>query len=430
MSNVHLINSNLNSSSFCSNSTSNSYGRFLSLKTNGITNIPIRFASSGDLPSHKKITLPALSPTMETGTLRSWAKQEGEKVSEGDILAEIETDKATLGFESGDEGYLAKILLPAGSKDVPVGKLCAIIVENESDIGAFKDFKDDSSAGTSAPAKAVKTEKKEAPKKEEPTTKPSQPAPKKETSSQAVKSGDRVFASPLAKKLAREKNIDLSSVQGTGPNGRVIAEDVDKFVKEGGAKATVQRKAAQPTTTTAARQERATPARTGGYDEQQVSNLKAESARRATESKSTIPHYYLNIDVELDELLQLRQKLNDLTSPKTKDPKQQKSSGLTITDFVAKAAALACKKRPETNSIWMENSIRQYETVDINFAIHTDAGVVITPILYNVDQKGLSIINKELSQLNEKANGGNLNETEVEMGAFTITNLGDRKSVV
>lgn len=423
LSNVHIVNSNLNySSSSRLNSTSNSYGRFLSLKTNGITNIPIRFASSGDLPSHKKITLPALSPTMETGTLRSWAKQEGEKISEGDILAEIETDKATLGFEAGDEGYLAKIIIQAGSKDVPVGKLCAIIVEKEEDIAAFKDFKDDG-AGTSAPPTAAKPEKKEkeAPKKEESTAKPTQPAPKKETPSPAKTTGDRVFASPLARKLAKEKNIDLSSVQGTGPNGRIVAEDIEKFVKEGGAKAGAQRKADQ---TTGTRQEKATPARTGGYDEQQVSNLKAESARRAAESKSTIPHYYLNIDVELDEILQLRQKLNDLTSPKTKDPKQQKSSGLTINDFVVKAAALACRKRPETNSVWMENSIRQYETVDINFAINTDAGVVVTPILYNVEQKGLSAINKELSQLSEKANSGDLNENELETGTFTITDLG------
>jgi len=155
--NTNLNNSSLSlvdlnpSSSLCTNS------RLLSLPRSGITTVrqhqPIRYASSGSFPSHKRITLPALSPTMETGTLRSWSKKEGDKIVEGDILAEIETDKATLGFEAGDEGYLAKIILPGGSKDVPVGKLCAIIVEKEEDIAAFKDYKDDGSESSAAATK-------------------------------------------------------------------------------------------------------------------------------------------------------------------------------------------------------------------------------------------------------------------------------------
>jgi pyruvate dehydrogenase E2 component (dihydrolipoamide acetyltransferase) len=412
---IHTIHSNPNNLS-CLNR------RLLLINRNDATMIPIRYASSGNLPSHKKITLPALSPTMETGTLRSWSKQEGDQIAEGDILAEIETDKATLGFESGDEGFIAKILVPSGSKDVPVGKLCAIIVEKKEDIAAFKDYKDDGS-GT------ISTKKKTSDEQPAPTTKPEKkekeaspppPAPKKEETTSKTTStptkGDRVFASPLARKLAGEKGIDLSSVQGSGPNGRVVADDIEKFIKEGGAKAKVD----QITTTKSVKKEKETPVRTGGYDEQQVSAFKTENARRIAESKSTIPHYYLNIEVELDEILKLRQKLNELTASKSKD----KSRGITINDFVIKAAALACKKRPETNSIWMEKSIRQYETVDINIAIHTDAGILFTPILYNVDQKGLSTINKELLQLNEKANGGKFHDNELEMGTFTISNLG------
>lgn len=394
---------------------------------------PIRYASSSSLPSHKRITLPALSPTMETGTLRSWSKQEGEKIVEGDILAEIETDKATLGFEAGDEGYLAKIIIPAGSKDVPVGKLCAIIVEKEEDIAAFKDYKDDSSSGSSssaAPKKAAdepsdKTDKKEKSptKKEESTSASSKKEEPKSTKTSSSDGSDRVAVSPLAKKLAQEKGIDLASVQGTGPNGRIVAEDVEKFIKEGGAKSKPQAKTTTEKAPAPKAAKKETSSAPGGYNEQQISDLRAEYVRRVTESKTTIPHYYLNIQIELDEIIKLRQKLNELLAPKSKDSKD-KSRGITINDFLIKAAALACKRRPETNSIWMEKSIRQYETVDINLAVTTDAGVVVTPIVYNADQKGLSAISTEVAQLSEKAKSGKLNNDEVELGTFTISNLG------
>jgi pyruvate dehydrogenase E2 component (dihydrolipoamide acetyltransferase) len=412
-------------------------GRLLSLSRSSI--IPIRYASSGSLPPHKKITLPALSPTMETGTIRSWAKNEGDKIAEGDILAEIETDKATLGFEAGDEGYLAKILIPGGSKDIPVGKLCAILVEKAEDIAAFKDFKDDGKA-SSAKAKssseeqttsAEKSEKKEkeSTKKEDAKIKTDQETISTEKKEQQTSAktdssneGDRVAASPLAKKLAQEKGIELESIQGSGPNGRIVAEDVEKFIKEGGVKVK-KGKDTQAAPSKPAKKDKETAARAGGYDEQQISELRAENARRVTESKTTIPHYYLNIQVELDEIVKLRQKFNEMLTPKSKDSKE-KSRGITINDFVIKAAALACKKQPETNSVWMDKSIRQYETVDINVAIATDAGVYVTPIVYNADQKGLSAISKEISQLSEKANSGKLTGDELELGTFTISNLG------
>ncbi|CAF2885035.1 unnamed protein product [Rotaria sp. Silwood2] len=253
-------------------------GRLLSLSRSSIIRVrqhlPVRYASSSSLPSHKKIALPALSPTMETGTIRSWSKKEGEKISEGDLLAEIETDKATLGFESSDEGYLAKILVIAGSKDVSVGK----------------------------------------------------------------------------------------SIQGSGPNGRIIAEDVEKFIKEGDAKAkseTKKVKDTQETPSKAAKKDKETGARAGGYDERQISELQARNARRVTESKSTIPHYYLTIDIQLDEIIKLRQKLNDTLTSKSKGSKE-KTRGISVNDFIIKAAALACKKRPETNSVWMD---KIYQTI-------------------------------------------------------------------
>ncbi|CAF4805595.1 unnamed protein product [Rotaria sp. Silwood1] len=426
-SSLFLVDSNLSS---CSTS-----GRLLSLSTSNIIhirqNLPVRYASSSSLPSHKRITLPALSPTMETGTIRSWSKKEGEKVAEGDVLAEIETDKATLGFESSDDGYLAKIFIPAGSKDVSVGKLCAIIVEKEEDIAAFKNYKDDSSESSvkkkSSDEKATISEKTAM--KENVLTKKDDSTSQKEqktTSTRSSSDDDRIVASPFARKIAQEKGIDLDSIQGSGPNGRIIAEDVEKFIKEGGVKTKLDAKKvkdAQTTPSKAAKKDKETAIGTGGYDEQQISELQAENARRVTESKTTIPHYYLTIDIQLDEILKLRQKFNDILTPKSKDSKE-KIRGISVNDFIIKAAALACKKRPETNSVWMDKSIRQYETVDINVAIATEAGLLMTPIIYNADQKGLSTINKEISQLSEKANNGKLNDNELEMGTFTISNLG------
>ncbi|CAF4746639.1 unnamed protein product [Rotaria sp. Silwood1] len=426
-SSLFLVDSNLSS---CSTS-----GRLLSLSTSNIIhirqNLPVRYASSSSLPSHKRITLPALSPTMETGTIRSWSKKEGEKVAEGDVLAEIETDKATLGFESSDDGYLAKIFIPAGSKDVSVGKLCAIIVEKEEDIAAFKNYKDDSSESSvkkkSSDEKATISEKTAM--KENVLTKKDDSTSQKEqktTSTRSSSDDDRIVASPFARKIAQEKGIDLDSIQGSGPNGRIIAEDVEKFIKEGGVKTKLDAKKvkdAQTTPSKAAKKDKETAIGTGGYDEQQISELQAENARRVTQSKTTIPHYYLTIDIQLDEILKLRQKLNDILTPKSKDSKE-KIRGISVNDFIIKAAALACKKRPETNSVWMDKSIRQYETVDINVAIATEAGLLMTPIIYYADQKGLSTINKEISQLSEKANNGKLNDNELEMGTFTISNLG------
>ncbi|CAF0912208.1 unnamed protein product [Rotaria sp. Silwood1] len=426
-SSLFLVDSNLSS---CSTS-----GRLLSLSTSNIIhirqNLPVRYASSSSLPSHKRITLPALSPTMETGTIRSWSKKEGEKVAEGDVLAEIETDKATLGFESSDDGYLAKIFIPAGSKDVSVGKLCAIIVEKEEDIAAFKNYKDDSSESSvkkkSSDEKATISEKTAM--KENVLTKKDDSTSQKEqktTSTRSSSDDDRIVASPFARKIAQEKGIDLDSIQGSGPNGRIIAEDVEKFIKEGGVKTKLDAKKvkdAQTTPSKAAKKDKETAIGTGGYDEQQISELQAENARRVTESKTTIPHYYLTIDIQLDEILKLRQKFNDILTPKSKDSKE-KIRGISVNDFIIKAAALACKKRPETNSVWMDKSIRQYETVDINVAIATEAGLLMTPIIYYADQKGLSTINKEISQLSEKANNGKLNDNELEMGTFTISNLG------
>ncbi|CAF1095344.1 unnamed protein product, partial [Didymodactylos carnosus] len=397
----------------------------------------IRYASTASLPSHQKLTLPALSPTMETGTLRSWSKQEGDKIVEGDIIAEIETDKTTLGFEVGEEGYLAKIVLPAGSKDVPVGSVCAIVVEKQEDIAAFKDYKDEGGKSTTSSTKSDGSEKKEtkAPEKKKETSKGQvqqekehSPSENKTTKAKETEENqqqaqgedgkDHVFISPLAKKLANEKGIDIKSVQGSGPNGRIIAEDVEKFIKDGGAKQQQVKPATAKEQQSVTKTKKEKTTTTGGYDEIDISEIQA-ATKRVAQSKATIPHYYLTIEIEMNQIIKLRQTLNDMLQSKDK-----KAKGITITDFVIKAAALACKKVPETNSVWMDKMIRQYETVDINVAIATDAGLM-TPIIYNVDQKGLSQISNDVAELSEKANQGKLSADELETMAWkTLTSRG------
>ncbi|WAR17358.1 ODP2-like protein [Mya arenaria] len=251
-----------------------------------------RFYSS-ELPSHIKVVLPALSPTMEMGTIVNWQKAEGDKISEGDLLAEIETDKATMGFEASEEGFLAKICLPEGSKDVPIGKLLCIIVEDEADIAAFKDFTptaDDDSPPDTVPSK---TEKPPAPKPATPPPPPAAPAPPRPTTpapvaqappaapaSSPASSGGRVFATPYARTLAAEKGVDLNMVTGTGPDGQIRAEDVMSFTPSGTAPTPSAPSVAAP----------------GAFVDIPVSGMRKTIAKRLTESKQTIPHYYLTID--------------------------------------------------------------------------------------------------------------------------------------
>lgn len=236
-----------------------------------------RFASDADVPSHTKVPLPALSPTMEMGSIISWEKKEGDKLNEGDLLAEIETDKATMGFETPEEGYLAKIMIPAGSKDIPIGKLLCIIVENESEVAAFKDYTPSEGDAPAPPPKpaAKKAEKAAAAPPAPSTSSAPRPAPAPAAS---LPASGRLFASPLAKKLAAEQGVDLSSIagSGSGTGGRIVSGDVA----------------------------RAGPAGSPGtFADIQLTGMRRTIAKRLTESKQTIPHYYLTIDAQIDELL-------------------------------------------------------------------------------------------------------------------------------
>uniref|UniRef100_A0A8P4GPN5 Acetyltransferase component of pyruvate dehydrogenase complex n=1 Tax=Dicentrarchus labrax TaxID=13489 RepID=A0A8P4GPN5_DICLA len=353
-------------------------------------------APGSSYPTHLKITLPALSPTMTMGTVQRWEKKVGEKLSEGDLLAEIETDKATIGFEVQEEGYLAKIMVAEGTRDVPLGTPLCIIVEKESDIAAFKDYVETGVADVSTPPPAPAPTA--APVAAAPTSAPAAAAP-------AASRKGRVFASPLAKKLAADKGIDLAQVSGSGPDGRITRKDIDSFVPPKAAPVTPAPPA--PAAVPAA------PA--GTFTDIPISNIRKVIAQRLMQSKQTIPHYYLSVDVNMDQVLELRTELN--AEVKAQNIK------LSVNDFIIKASALACLKVPECNSSWMDTVIRQNHVVDLSVAVSTASGL-ITPIVFNAHTKGLAAISSDVSALAAKAREGKLQPHEFQGGTFTISNLG------
>ncbi|XP_042237993.1 dihydrolipoyllysine-residue acetyltransferase component of pyruvate dehydrogenase complex, mitochondrial-like isoform X2 [Homarus americanus] len=334
------------------------------------------YASNNDLPSHIKVNLPALSPTMEMGTIISWEKKEGDVLNEGDLLAEIETDKATMGMETPEEGYLAKIVVPAGEKDIPLGKLLCIIVSDEKDVAAFKDYQPtEEAAPATVPAAAPP------PPPPPPAPAPAAPAPPIPTpfpapaaAAPTAAPGSFVFASPYAKKLSNEQNIDLS-VAAAGP----------------------------------------TPIPGAMYSDMPISNIRNVIAKRLCLSKQSIPHYYLSIDVCMDEVSQLRQEFNKLL--------EKEGIKISFNDFIIKASALACKKVPEANSSWLDTVIRHYNNVDVSVAVSTDRGL-ITPIVFKAEQKGLATIATDVKALAGKAREGKLQPHEFQGGTFSVSNLG------
>ncbi|XP_064880104.1 dihydrolipoyllysine-residue acetyltransferase component of pyruvate dehydrogenase complex-like [Oncorhynchus nerka] len=352
------------------------------------------------LPTHMKVCLPALSPTMTMGTVQRWEKKVGEKLSEGDLLAEIETDKATIGFEVQEEGYLAKIMVSEGTRDVPLGAPLCIIVEKESDIAAFSDYVETAGADVSTPPPAPVA----APTHAAPLPSPAPVAP-------ATPRKGRVFVSPLAKTLAAEKGIDLAQVSGSGPDGRVTRKDIETFVPPKAVSATPVSAAPSPASTPSS----AVAVSTGTFTDTPISNIRRVIAQRLMQSKQTIPHYYLSVDVNMDQVLELRMELN--TEVKAQNIK------LSVNDFIIKASALACLKVPEANSSWLDSVIRQNHVVDVSVAVSTPNGL-ITPIVFNAHTKGLTAISSDVSALAAKARDGKLQPHEFQGGTFTISNLG------
>ncbi|KAJ2488218.1 pyruvate dehydrogenase complex dihydrolipoamide acetyltransferase component (E2) [Coemansia sp. RSA 2320] len=370
--------------------------------------------SSKSYPDHQVVGMPALSPTMTQGNVGQWQKSVGDKIEPGDVLVEIETDKAQMDFEFQEEGYLAQILAPTGTKDLKIDSPVAIIVENEADVAAFADYAPSASAPAAAKESVVAKEAAA------PAAAPAAPAA---ASAAAPVDGERIFASPLAKTLAREKGIDLAQVKGSGPRGRIIKADIESYVVSGADKtAAAPAAAAAPTASSTApaapkkAAAAATPAAasSAGFTDIPVSNMRKVIATRLTEAKATIPHYYLTQTITMDNVNKLRASLNTAANGAYK---------LSVNDFVVKAAASALRDVPEVNSSWQGEFIRQHHHADIAVAAATPNGL-ITPIVRTCDAKGLKAIAADVRDLVARARANKLKPEEFQGGSFTISNLG------
>ncbi|KAL7054050.1 hypothetical protein AAHC03_026605 [Spirometra sp. Aus1] len=358
------------------------------------------------MPPHVIVKLPNLSPTMETGTVISWAKNEGDQVGEGDLLAEIETDKATMSLDANDEGYIAKILAPAGTKNIPIGTPLCVIVESQDSVSAFANFKPDAAAAAPPPPSTTKPTEPppkpvEAPPKPVPTPVAAAPSPPASKSpAPTTSSGGRIFISPLARRVALERGIDISRLgPGSGVDGSIVLADLENVV---------------PSTASAVG--------AGDYRDLPLSGMRATIAKRLTQSKQTIPHYYLTVDVEIDELLKLRSDLNDSIAKLSKS-KEEKPAKISVNDIFIKAMAHASLCVPDCNSAWHGDFIRQHNSVDVCVAVATPDGL-ITPIIFGAEKKGIFTISQEVKSLAARAKANKLRPEEFQGGSITISNLG------
>ena len=399
-----------------------------------------------------ELKMPALSPTMEEGTLAKWLVKVGDTIQSGDIMAEIETDKATMEFEAVDEGVLASVLVEEGTESVKVGEVIAMLAEDGEDVDAA------ASAASSAPSPAPTADPAPTPApaaaKDGPAASPtarklaeangidlaqvtgtgpkgkitkgdvesaissgggsssptSAPAPTPAQAQSSSGSGDgRIIASPLAKRIASQKGIDLSAVTGTGPNGRIVKADVESFDP---ASAPAPAPAASAPAPTPAVQ---TPDHGAPFEEEKVSGVRKVIARRLTESKQTVPHYYLTIDIRLDPLLELRKQLNTSLEPE--------GVKLSVNDLLIKALAKALIRVPQCNVSFHGDTMRRYNRADISVAVAAPSGL-ITPVITEADTKSLSTISSEMKTLAGKARDGKLLPHEYQGGTASLSNLG------
>ncbi|KAF3170720.1 pyruvate dehydrogenase complex dihydrolipoamide acetyltransferase component (E2) [Orbilia oligospora] len=372
------------------------------------------YADKSSLPRHTVVNMPALSPTMTAGNIGGWQKQAGDKIVPGDVLVEIETDKAQMDFEYQEEGVLAKILLQTGEKDVGVGSPIAVMVDDAGDVEAFKDFTIDDAGGKASSTPESKSSSPE-PSKSESESQPA-PAPSAEestsTGSRLQTSLERLegleyAASPAAKVLALEKGIPLKNVKGTGPNGRIVKADVEKYSgSAGGPSASA-----------------AIGGATGLSDvDIPLSGMRKSIATRLQSSMQTSPHFYIGSDISVSKLLKLRTALNASA--------QAGEYKLSVNDLIVKAVAVALKRHPNVNASWVdsESVIRQYASVDISVAVATPVGL-ITPIVKAAHAKGLQTISNEIKELATRAKDGKLKPEEYQGGTFTISNMGMNDAV-
>jgi pyruvate dehydrogenase E2 component (dihydrolipoamide acetyltransferase) len=372
-----------------------------------------------------QVLMPALSPTMTEGKLARWLKKEGDSVESGDVLAEIETDKATMEVEAVEEGTLGKILVAEGTEGVAVNAPIALLLEEGEDEAALD--KGAPQGEAAPPGTGGEQAPKQAPEQAQPE--PKVPEMKAEAAATAATptpepaaapprpEGNRVFASPLARRLAAEAGIDLAAVQGSGPHGRIIKRDIEKAKAEP-APRPAAKEAAAPEPAKAAAAPPPVPEPGTAYHEVPNSTVRKTIAKRLAASKREIPHYYLTIHCNIDALMGLRADLNG-RSP-AEGPGAYK---LSVNDFVVRAVALALRRYPDANSSWTDNAIRIFDTVDVCVAVAAPAGL-ITPVIRNADQKGLSTISGEIKALAVKARDGKLKPEDYQGGGFTVSNLG------
>ncbi|HCU06250.1 MAG TPA: pyruvate dehydrogenase complex dihydrolipoamide acetyltransferase [Holosporales bacterium] len=321
-----------------------------------------------------QVFMPALSPTMTEGNLVKWVKKEGDRINAGDVMCEIETDKATMEVEAVDEGVLGKIFIPEGSEGVKVNSLIAVLLEDGEDASALNDVM----ISDETEIKVVAAQKYE-----EKMVHINVP--------QTAKADDRIFATPLAKRIAQNKNMSLNSITGSGPHGRIVKSDIENMQTTSQQQVEIQGLV---------------------YEDKKVSLMRKTVAKRLTESKNTVPHFYLIADCELDALLALRAQINAESSHK-----------ISVNDMVIKACSKVLQDVPEINVTWHDTYIRQYRNIDISVAVAIDGGLV-TPVLCNTENMKLSEISTSVKALAEKARAGKLQPHEYEGGSFTVSNLG------
>jgi pyruvate dehydrogenase E2 component (dihydrolipoamide acetyltransferase) len=383
------------------------------------------------------ITMPALSPTMEEGNLSKWLVKEGDAVKSGDVLAEIETDKATMEVEAIDEGTVAKIVVPAGTEGVKVNALIAILAADGEDVKAAAASGASSGAAPSLEAKApgASAPRDEAGKASAAAadtrsvaTPSASGSAHPEVSPQATskgEGGDRIFSSPLARRLAKEAGIDLSAVAGSGPHGRVVKSDIEAAVSGGVAKAAPSAPAAAAATPAPSAPKGASEEavlklfETGSYELVPHDGMRKTIAKRLVESKQTIPHFYVTVDCELDALLALRAQLNDAAPRKESAPAYK----LSVNDMIIKAMALSLRDVPDANVSWTESNMVKHKHADVGVAVSIPGGL-ITPIIRNAELKTLSAISNEMKDLGKRAKERKLKPEEYQGGTTSVSNMG------
>ena len=354
------------------------------------------------------ILMPALSPTMTEGKLASWQKQEGDPVESGDVIAEIETDKAVMEVEAVDDGVLGRIVVPAGTDSVQVNAVIGVILEEGEDAKALEDLSVAGDPGGDTGAGEVPL-----------PAEPPMPGPDPESAAaQApfLPSTDRIIASPLARRMAAHRKLDLSGLRGTGPHGRIIKRDVEA-VPEAAASAPAVTPAppssveqiSAPTAPVGPADDAALPP----YEDMPTSSIRKVIAKRLSDSKQTIPHFYLTVDCVLDNLLALRRDLNARSD----------AYRLSVNDFVIRAVAIALRKVPDANAMWAGDSIRKFSRADISVAVSIPDGL-ITPVIRDADAKGLAEISNEMKALATRARNGKLMPEDYQGGTMSVSNLG------